>query len=286
MISAPEPEDQPEKIEDLINGLSEDELVALNAYAEDKAKILKKDPLQKHMLKNDAQAALRAMTADYRVLCGANKLGKTDEAGFILVASAKGRAEEFGIDIRNKKPPFKIWYCGRDRNVLSDAPLESLKKYLKGEGIDHRTAKSGHTVLKMDIWDDENPDLGVTEILFRPYNGEKKIWESANVDIIVFDEEPPRHVFGAGKTKIAFKNGMVFITMTPDDGISWTFDLFEGLDPDHGELIKKGYMELYEATVFDNLRQFIVQNGYGWVRYPVEYGVPLQIVTGKQIESP
>jgi phage terminase large subunit-like protein len=261
MISAPEPEDRDDNIEDLIKGLSEDELVALNAYVEDKAKMLKSDPLRAHMFMNDAQTALRRMKKDYRVLCGANKVGKTDEAGFILTACAKGRAEEFGIDIRGKKGPFKIWYCGRDRNVLSDAPLENIKKYLKGEGIDHRTAYSGQTILKMDIWDDEAPDPSktVTEVLFKPYNGEKKIWESANVDFVFMDEEPPRHVFNAVKTKIAFKNGIVFMTMTPDDGISWTFDLFEGLDPDHGELIKNGYMEIYEATVFDNLRQFPVQ---------------------------
>lgn len=256
-----------------IDELTDDELIAYSRYAANQNRIFEKDPLQKHLMQNDAQAALRSMTADYRVLSGANKTGKTDEAAFICVALCKNRAKEFGIHFPHK-PPLKIWYCGRDRNVLSDAPLDSLVRYLKGEGIDHKIYRSGNTVLKMDIWDDELPKekQKINEVIFKPYNGEKKIWESANVHVCFMDEEPPRHVFNAVKTKIAFKPGIVYMTMTPDDGISWTFDLFNGLDKDHGQLIRDGQMQVHECTVFDNLRQFPVINGYEWVRWPGDYG--------------
>ena len=256
-----------------IDDLSEEELIALNQYAENQNKQFERDPMLKHGMDNEAQAALRAMTADYRVLNGANKTGKTDESAFICVAMCKNRTKEFGIYFPHK-PPLKIWYCGRDRNVLSDAPLDALQRYLKGEGIDHKIYRSGNTVLKMEIWDDELPKekQKISEVIFKPYTGEKKIWESANVHACFMDEEPPRHVFNAVKTKIAFKPGIVFITMTPDDGISWTFDLFNGHDPDHGRLLEDGQMEMYECTVFDNMRHFPVINGYDWVRWPSEYG--------------
>lgn len=259
-----------------IDSLTEEELIGFSAYAQDKERLYKKDPLLKHSMENDAQERLLKMRADYRVLCGANKVGKTYGMAFILVALCKGRGAEFGIEFPHR-PPLKCWYCGRDRNVLSDEPLTSIKTYLKGEGIDYKTKYSGQTILSMEIWDDElGADAPRSLIWFKPYSGEKRIFESSNLHLVLMDEEPPKFVFDAVKTKIGFKPGVVYIAMTPDDGITWTYDLFEGTDPDHGELITKGQLELYEATVFDNLRNFPIVRGEGWVRYPEEYGVPLK----------
>ncbi len=57
---------------------------------------------------------------------------------------------------------------------------------------------------------------------------------------VFMDEEPPRDVFSAIKPKIAVMPGYVFISMTPDKGMSWTYDLLNGSDPDHGVLAKNG----------------------------------------------
>lgn len=247
-----------------LGGLDDDRLMALAKMIELDNRRLVQEPLYRHKFNNDAQSKFREMVADYRVLIGGNKIGKTDELGFELVAMCKGKCDEFGINFPHK-PPLKIWYCGRDRNVLSDEPLSSIKRYLKGDGIDYNVKYSGSTVLKMTITN----DAGVqSEIWFKPYNGDIGIFESANVHAVFMDEEPPRDVFSAVKTKVAIMPGTVFIAMTPDRGLTWTYDLFEGSDPDHGSLVRNGDLQMYKCSVFDNVRNFKVEKGFEWVKYP------------------
>lgn len=255
---------------DRLKELSKEQLQVIALLAKDKKQKIQEEPLYKHNMNNDAQQAMRDMTQDFRVLIGGNKVGKTDEMGFQLVAMCKGKCEEFGISFPHK-PPLKAWYCGRDRNVLSDEPLASIKRYLKGEGLDHRTVYVGQSVQRMHIWDDNGTE---SVIWFKPYSGDKagkRIFESANVHIVLMDEEPPREVFSAVKTKIGVLPGFVWIAMTPDNGLTWTYDLFNGSDPEHGELVQQGYLEKYEGTVFDNMRNFKVIKEYGWARYPEEW---------------
>jgi phage terminase large subunit-like protein len=253
--------------QDLIENLSLEQKRALALKIKLEQERKKKEPLYKHKLNNNAQAALRGMDNRYRAITGGNKVGKTDECGWELVVICKGKAEEFGIAFPHK-PPLKIWYCGRDRNVLSDEPLSSIKRYLKGEGIDYRTVWTGQTIQRMYIWDDNGNQ---SEIWFKPYNGEIGIFESSNVHAVFMDEEPPRDVFSAIKTKIAMLPGYVWLAMTPDKGLSWTYDLFEGTDPDHGNIVKSNALKKYQGSIFDNLLNFKIAQTKLWVRYPEEF---------------
>ena len=250
-----------------INELSPEQKKAMALLIQAKKQKMEEEPLYKHRFNNLAQARFRALDNRYRNHKAANKVGKTDEMGFELVAMCKGKCEEFGINFPHK-PPLKIWYCGRDRNVLSDEPLASIKRYLKGENIDHKTINTGQLINMMYVWDDKG---NKSEIRFKPYNGEIGIFESANVHAVFMDEEPPRDVFSAIKTKIAVMPGYVFISMTPDKGMSWTYDLLNGSDPDHGKLITSGMLGSIDSSVFDNMRNFKMIHGFKWVRFPIEY---------------
>jgi phage terminase large subunit-like protein len=251
----------------LTSQLTDQQLKAAALLIKESQQRTKKEPLNKHKFNNYAQERFRALKSRYRNHKAANKVGKTDENGFELVAMCKGKCEEYGINFPHK-PPLKIWYCGRDRNVLSDEPLASIKRYLKGEGIDHRTVNTGQMVNIMYIWDD---DGNQSEIRFKPYNGEIGIFESANVHAVFMDEEPPRDIFSAIKTKIGVLPGYVFLTMTPDKGMSWTYDLISGLDPDHGNLFNKGMLETIESSVFENMLNFKIMTGKQWIKFPVEF---------------
>lgn len=251
----------------ITKSMTDDQLKAAALLIEKRKREITKEPLYKHRFNNFAQARFRDLKARYRAHKAANKVGKTDENGFELVAMCKGKCEEFGINFPHK-PPLKIWYCGRDRNVLSDEPLSSIKRYLKGEGIDHRTIYTGQTINRMYIWDDNGVQ---SEIWFKPYNGEIGIFESANVHAVFMDEEPPRDIFSAIKAKIGVLPGYVFISMTPDKGMSWTYDLLNGTDPDHGVLVKKNMIQTVESSVFDNMLNFPIIKGKKWVRFPIEW---------------
>lgn len=264
-------------IQDTLSTFDKDRLLAAATLLKAREAKMAREPLYKHSMNNIAQQRFRNMTSRYRVLIGGNKVGKTDEMGFELVAMCKDKCEEFGI-IYPHKPPLNIWYCGRDRNVLSDEPLNSIKRYLKGEGIDYKTTFVGNTIHKMEIWDEER-GIPRSQIWFKPYSGDKqgkRIFESSNVHAVFMDEEPPREVFSAIKTKIGVLPGYVFIAMTPDNGMTWTYDLFEGTDIEHGNIFKSGAMQVYRGTVFDNMRNFKNATSFdSWVRYPIEYIEPI-----------
>ncbi len=177
-----------DNLRETIKSLTPEQKKAMAMLIKKKQAKMQEEPLHKHRFNNYAQERFRNLTSRYRNHKAANKVGKTDELGFELVAMCKGKCEEFGINFPHK-PPLKIWYCGRDRNVLSDEPLASIKRYLKGEGIDHKTVYAGQLINMMYIWDDHG---NTSEIRFKPYNGEIGIFESANVHAVFMDEEPPR----------------------------------------------------------------------------------------------
>lgn len=265
-----------EQLDNILGSLSDDEVFALSSFMQDLETLENEDPILKHKDNNLAQQNFRALKSRYRFITGGNKIGKTDELGWEVAVLCKGRGAEFGIAFPHK-PPLRIWYCGRDRNVLSDEPLKSITRYLKGDGIDYRVVWGGGVVQKMYIWDDEDPSNAngkrqvVSEITFKPYNGDIGIFESANVHLVLMDEEPPREVFSAIKPKIAVLPGYVLGAMTPDKGMSWTHDLFSGIDSDHGDLALNGQLERHQATVFENMMNFAAVDGMEWVRYPSEF---------------
>lgn len=251
----------------MVSELDDDTLKAAVLLAKHEKARKQQEPLLKYKENNTLSKKFGELTTRYRVMRAGNKGGKTARLGRDLVAMCKGKCEEFGINFPHK-PPLKIWYCGRDRNVLSDEPLHSIKSFLKGEGIDHRTVYTGQLVNMMYIWDDEGNQ---SEVRFKPYNGDIGIFESANVHAVFMDEEPPRDIFSAIKPKIAIMPGYVFIAMTPDRGMTWTYDLLSGTDKDHGTLYKNKQLSVVEGSVFDNIRNFKIADKRKWIRFPDEW---------------
>lgn len=253
----------------LTKKLSDDQIKAYALIIKERKEKIKKEPLYKHKFNNYAQGKIRAMTCDFRAITGGNKVGKTDELGFELVAMCKNKCQEFGINFPHK-PPLNLWYCGRNSKVLSDEPLNSIIRYLKCENVDYSIKRSGQAVDHMYIWDDEG---NKSTIWFKSYDAKANTFESANVHAVFMDEEPPRDIFSAVKTKIATMPGYVFIAMTPDMGLTWTHDLFNGSDEYHGGLVKSGELQIYQGTTFDNLKNFKINKSTDWVRYPEEFDV-------------
>ena len=96
---------------DLVKNLSQEKLLAAAAYFQDKETLQAQDPLTKHNLNNKAQGKLRSFSKRYKVIKGGNKIGKTDEMGYILACMTKGKCKEHSIPFPHK-PPLNIWYCG------------------------------------------------------------------------------------------------------------------------------------------------------------------------------
>lgn len=264
--------------DDLIEDLSEEELLLYTAGLQDQETLQEDDPLLKDNYGNNlAQKEVTDAVGKYRYIKikGGNKIGKTHIMAKIAVAACKGLGEKHGINFPFK-PPLNVWYGGRDRKILGDEPLTSLKRFLKGDGIDYKVKWIGNLVEEMLITrkDKDFSDRYVSRVIFKPYKvqtGGVGSWESGNVDIIIMDEEPPREIFSAAKTKISYTSGIILITMTPDHGITWTYDFIHGNDPDHSILFENNQIKYIEATTFDNAPNFKIAKNLEWVQFPTKY---------------
>ena len=101
--------------EDLLAELTEDELLTLCAYEQDKKTIESNEPLTKDNYGNNlAQVEYTDAIGEFKyvLIIGGNKIGKTHIMAKIAVACCKGKAAEYGIDFKTK-PPLNVWYGGR-----------------------------------------------------------------------------------------------------------------------------------------------------------------------------
>lgn len=82
-----------------------------------------------------------------------------------------------------------------------------------------------------DSWDDELTTLNLVDGSFIEFrSSEQMLVKHAGTSrhFIHFDEEPPHSIFNENLLRLADVNGEWWITMTPVDGMTWTFyDLYE-----------------------------------------------------------
>jgi phage terminase large subunit-like protein len=150
----------------------------------------------------------------FQLFEGGNRSGKTELVIAKIVAIALGTHPEI-----KRVGPQKIRIIA---TVLNEGALtvivNKLKKFipvrkLRGESwrsgfrVDRRTFyfKNGSTIQLMATTQDLDN-----------FRGE-------DLDIVVFDEEPPEDIFDENITRLADRNGMCFLSMTPHKGLTWSW---------------------------------------------------------------
>lgn len=63
-----------------------------------------------------------------------------------------------------------------------------------------------------------------SEIQFMSYEQELEKFAGSSKHMIHFDEEPPQHIFNECAARVIDTKGVIFITMTPVEGITWIHD--------------------------------------------------------------
>lgn len=132
--------------------------------------------------------------------------------------------------------PMKIWACTESYDVHRDVLQPKLKKYLDPARI------VDETFVKKNTWGSikyKAEDGTITEISFKSYDQGRRMFQGAGVDLIWFDEEPPRDIWeectvreeGARQfvnnewvEKSATSLLNVILTMTPVNGMTWVYD--------------------------------------------------------------
>ena len=88
-----------------------------------------------------------------------------------------------------------------------------------------------------DSWSKQLRTLNLSNgnsVEFMSYDQDVDKFAGTSRDFIHFDEEPPQSIFNENRARLVDVNGDAWLSMTPLDGFTWTYeDLYlKGLDPD------------------------------------------------------
>jgi phage terminase large subunit-like protein len=167
-----------------------------------------------------------------RLFMAGNRLGKTLAGGMEVYFHATGLYPDWW-EGRVFKNPVKIIVSGRTAETTRDVPQLMLMGEPEswGTGCIPRS-HIGRTVLGRGLTDalDSVSVLHKTghasHITFKQYSQERLAFEGYDADIVWFDEEPKFGVYGEGLTRTHSRNGIVFVTFTPLQGMSDVVQLF------------------------------------------------------------
>jgi phage terminase large subunit-like protein len=160
--------------------------------------------------------ALRAAT-DIVAVIGGNRSGKS-KVGEGIVSRVVRREGPIYRRLRNPKGrQLKIWVAPQtDEKAKSLWEPRLLKMF---EGLEVRYVQSPHRLFE---WKDAD---GGGTLWIKSQEQGFLAFESDDVDLVLFDEEPEdRRVYASAKTRLATTNGAVVLTFTPLNGMTWTHE--------------------------------------------------------------
>ena len=67
---------------------------------------------------------------------------------------------------------------------------------------------------------------GLSTIVFKSYEMGSDKWQGKSVDVVWLDEEPPRDIYSQAVTRTLDRKGMVYMTFTPENGMTQTVASF------------------------------------------------------------
>lgn len=164
-----------------------------------------------------------------RLLMAGNRLGKTECAAYEISRHMTGEYPEWWQGRRFAKP-VRIWAAGTSGQMVRDTAQEKLcgqpgQSEFFGTGFIPKEAfvdypKAGRSAADaFDSLQVRHKSGGISRLVFKTYEQERRHWQGAEVDIVWFDEEPPAEIYSEGFTRLGGK-GMALMTFTPLFGMS------------------------------------------------------------------
>ena len=161
----------------------------------------------------------------HRILCSANRLGKTHAGMNEALMVARGSYHyKLGPDHRSALPASEMWIGCKTQG--------SYKRFIE-PAFDELSPKSWMVQPKLKSepwveirWHERHCGRGGQDycrIFFVTYDMDVTALVGQAVDYIWFDEEPPRAHVTEALARIASTDGSMLITFTPIQGVGWWF---------------------------------------------------------------
>jgi len=147
--------------------------------------------------------------AKIRLYLGGNRAGKTTAGLGEDAWRALGEHPFQDVPV-----PSRGWIVGLDRtNLLENVIIPRFFKIIPERAIEH--------------WDKKNSILTLkngSTVTFKSTDSGDDKFQSDDVDWIHFDEEPPQNIYKESLFRTIDRKGKIYLTMTPTNGISWSYD--------------------------------------------------------------
>ena len=230
----------------------------------------------------DYQKKFHNTLAQQRLLMAGNRVGKSFCGAMEIAYHATGKYPSWWAGKRFNRP-VRCWAGG----VSNETTRDVCQKELVGQP-DDPTARGtgsiplnsiGDTVRKAGVPNAINSVVvkhitgGYSRIGFKAYEMGKEKWMGESIDVIWLDEEPPPSIYSQALTRTADKGGIVFMTFTPEQGMTETVAQFINNIKDGQALLQATWDDAPHMT--DTVRKQILQALPPHERKMREKGIPV-----------
>lgn len=182
----------------------------------------------------------------------ANRIGKSYCGAFELAVHVTGLYPDWWKGKRYKGP-ITAWACG----VSSETTRDIIQHELLGSPDDPDQFGTGTIPLHLIVKTERKPGIpnaksvilvkhvtgGNSTIHLKSYAMGVEIFQGKSVDCCWLDEEPSREIYSQCVTRTLDKRGMVYLTFTPERGMTETVSSFlNDLNPVNQLITRPGMM--------------------------------------------
>ena len=229
----------------------------------------------------DYQKKCHNATAQQRLLMAGNRIGKSFSGAMEMAYHLTGLYPEWWQGKKFPRP-IRAWAGGASNETTRDI----CQKELVGQPDDPSARGTGsiplkligETVRKAGVPNAMNSLVikhvsgGWSRLAFKAYEMGKEKWMGESVDVVWLDEEPPSSIYTQALTRTADKGGIVYMTFTPENGMTETVAQFVNDLRDGQALIQAGWDDAPHMTA--EVRQQILAALPPHERKMREQGIP------------
>ena len=191
-------------------------------------------PNRRELYPKHMEVIAATLASNQVAFIAANKIGKSELGCYAVSTWLTGRYPPWWHGRRFSRATA-IWACGEKNSVVRDSlqlkllgPLSEIGTGLiPGDAIARPTRKSGLSDA-IDTLSVRNVNGGVSSLRFKSYEEGRKAFQATDLDVILFDEEPPSDIYTEGFLRTMVKRGLALCTFTPLSGWSDVVEEFLG----------------------------------------------------------
>ena len=204
--------------------------------------------------------------ANQRLLMAANRVGKSYVGAMEMAIHLTGEYPDWWKGKKFKKP-IKAWVCGASNETTRDIcqkelfgqpdnPRDkgkgSIPKHLIGEATRKPGVPNAHSSVMV-----KHKSGGWSRVAFKAYEMGAEKFMGESLDLVWLDEEPSQEIYSQCITRTLDRKGIVYMTFTPESGMTEVVQNFTSNLQPRQALITAGWEDAEHLT--EDMKQQILQ---------------------------